>query len=268
MSEIHDPLLSRLALARRIGVAAGKHTLKYFQQANYQVERKGDSSPVTVADKEAEQLLRREIASAFPEDGILGEEFGVVEGTSGYRWILDPIDGTKSFISGVPMYGTMIGVERDERSLIGVVYIPGLDEGVYAAKGEGCWHWRGEQTPTRTRVSSRARLSEGTFVTSQVDSFAKRGAAEAFTSLEKSSYVTRTWGDCYGYLLVATGRVEVMVDPIMNVWDAAAIQPILEEAGGTFTSWSGEATIHAGEGIGTNGHVLEEVLAVTRRFAK
>lgn len=268
MSTPHDPLLSRLDLARRAGVAAGKHTLKYFQQSNYEVDRKGDASPVTVADKEAEQLLRREIAAAFPDDSILGEEFGVVEGTSGYRWILDPIDGTKSFISGVPLYGTMVGVEKDGRSLIGVVYIPGLDEGVYAATGQGCWHWRGSAAPTRATVSPRKQLSEGAFVTSQVDSFAKRGAAEAFTSLEKAAYVTRTWGDCYGYLLVATGRVEVMVDPIMNVWDAAAIQPIMEEAGGTFTSWSGEPTIHAGEGIGTNKHVLEEVLAVMKRFAK
>jgi histidinol-phosphatase len=268
MSTNQDLLTSRLELARRIAVAAGQHTLKYFQQANYEVERKGDASPVTVADKEAEQLLRREIAAAFPDDGILGEEFGVVEGTSGYRWILDPIDGTKSFISGVPLYGTMIGVEKDTRSVIGIVYVPGLDEGVFASTGQGCWHWRGGAAPTRATVSLRKSLSQGTFVTSQVDSFAKRGAAEAFTALEKAAYVTRTWGDCYGYLLVATGRVEAMVDPIMNVWDAAAIQPIMEEAGGTFSSWSGEPTIHAGEGLATNGHVLAEVLAVTKRFVR
>ncbi len=263
----NDPLLARLDLARRAGIAAGKHTLSYFQRDNYEVERKGDASPVTVADKEAEQLLRREIATVFPDDAIMGEEFGATEGTSGYRWILDPIDGTKSFISGVPLYGTMIGVEYQERSVVGVVYIPGLDEGIYAAQGHGCWHWKGENSPTKASVSRRKTLADGAFVSSQTDSFAKRGAAEAFASLEKAAYITRTWGDCYGYLLVATGRVEVMIDPIMNVWDAAAIQPILEEAGGTFTSWSGEPTIHAGEGIGTNGLVLEEVLAVTRKFA-
>jgi histidinol phosphatase-like enzyme (inositol monophosphatase family) len=261
-----NDISDRLELARRAGVAAGQHTLNYFQQTNYQVERKGDASPVTIADREAEQLLRREIAAAFPSDGILGEEFGEVQGTSGYRWILDPIDGTKSFISGVPMYGTMVGVERDGRSIIGVVYIPGLDEGVYASAGQGCFHWRGTAAPTKARVSPRKTLAEGAFVTSQVDSFAKRGAAEAFAQLEKAAYITRTWGDCYGYLLVATGRVEVMVDPIMNVWDAAAIQPIMEEAGGTFTNWAGEPTIHSGEGIGTNGLVLEEVLKVTQKF--
>lgn len=259
-------LTSRLALARRIGVSAGRHTLQYFQRDNYEVERKGDASPVTIADKEAEQLLRKEIAAAFPEDAILGEEFGETPGTSGFRWILDPIDGTKSFISGVPLYGTMIGVEYDGRSVIGLVYIPGLDEGVYASQGQGCWHWRGEAAPTPAKVSARKSLREGALVTSQVDTFARRGAAEAYSQLEQAAYITRTWGDCYGYLLVATGRVEVMIDPIMNVWDAAAIQPILEEAGGTFTSWSGEATIHAGEGLGTNGHVLQEVLAITGRY--
>jgi histidinol phosphatase-like enzyme (inositol monophosphatase family) len=263
----HD-LSARLDLARRIAVAAGRHTLTYFQKENYEVERKGDASPVTVADREAEQLLRREIAAAFPADGILGEEFGAVEGTSGYRWILDPIDGTKSFISGVPMYGTMVGVEFEGQCPIGVVYIPGLDEGVYASAGQGCYYWRGSDPPARCRVSPRKSLSQGAFVTSQVDTFAKRGALDAYHALEKSAYITRTWGDCYGYLLVATGRVEAMVDPMMNVWDAAALQPILEEAGGTFTSWSGEPTIHSGDGIGTNGLVVEEVLAITRKFAK
>ena len=257
---------SRLALARRIGVAAGRHTLRYFQRDNYEVERKGDASPVTIADKEAEQLLRQEIAAAFPDDGILGEEFGEVAGSSGYRWILDPIDGTKSFISGVPLYGTMIGVEYDGRAVLGLVYLPGLDEGVYASQGAGCWHWRGAASPTSAHVSTRRTLSEGALVISQLDSFAQRGASQAYLELEQAASITRTWGDCYGYLLVATGRVEVMIDPIMNVWDAAAIQPIMEEAGGTFTNWSGQATIHAGEGIGTNGHVLEEVLVITRRF--
>lgn len=259
---------SRLELATRIAVEAGRHTLKYFQRDDLAVERKSDRSPVTIADREAEQILRDRIASTFQHDAILGEELGETKGTSGYRWILDPIDGTKSFISGVPLYGTMIGVERDGRSDIGVVYIPALDECVYAAKGLGAWYVRGEAKPKPARVSSRDKLSDGVFITSQVDSFAQRNAQEVFDRLQGIAYVTRTWGDCYGYLLVATGRVEVMVDPIMNVWDAAALQPIMEEAGGTFTDWQGNPTIHAGEGIGTNGKVLDEVLAITRRFPK
>ncbi len=259
-------LASRLSLAQQAGQEAGRLTLQYFQQESLAVERKADQSPVTVADRGAEQLLREHIAAAFPTDAILGEEYGKTEGTSGFTWILDPIDGTKSFISGVPLYGTMIGVEHSGRSLIGFVFIPGLGEGVFASVGNGCWHFRGDQQPRRAHVSPRPRLADGLFVTSQVDSFSRRGAAEAFHRLEKAAYVTRTWGDCYGYLLVATGRAEVMVDPILNVWDAAAVQPIIEEAGGTFTDWRGSPTIHAGEAIATNGLVLEEVLAITRNF--
>lgn len=257
-------LLDKLQAAVAWGKEAGQLTLQYFQQTNYEVERKGDASPVTIADRSAELLIRDRIGKYFPQDGIIGEEFGTTEGTSGWRWILDPIDGTKSFISGVPLYGTMIGLEREGRSWAGVVYIPGLDEGVYAAHGQGCFHFRGSNAPTRVQVSKRAKLSEGLFVTSQVDTFRKRNAWEAFEKLQAAAYVTRTWGDCYGYLLVATGRAEAMVDPMLNVWDAAAVQPIIEEAGGTFTDWQGEPTIHAGEAIATNGLVREEVLAITR----
>jgi histidinol-phosphatase len=260
-------LVSRLDVAISAGKEAGRLTLRYFQQENYAVERKADESPVTIADRSAEELLRTRIAAAFPKDGIIGEELGRSDGTSGFTWILDPIDGTKSFISGVPLYGTMVGIEHSGRSLVGFVYMPGLDEGIYASVGGGAWHFRGAQSPRLARVSQR-RLSEGLFVTSQLDSYAKRGALDAFHRLEKAAYVTRTWGDCYGYLLVATGRAELMVDPILNVWDAAAVQPIVEEAGGTFTDWQGTSTIHAGEAMATNGLVLAEVLEITKGTRK
>ncbi|MEX2174283.1 MAG: histidinol-phosphatase [Pirellulaceae bacterium] len=254
----------RLQIAWEAAVEAGRLTLEYFQRDNYTVERKDDRSPVTVADRSAEQLLRERIAAAFPSDGILGEELGRTNGSSDYNWILDPIDGTKSFISGVPLYGTLVAVEHQGRAIVGAVYLPGLDEGVYASAGEGAWHVRGESVPQRASVSKKPRLADGLLVTSQVDTFAKRGARGAYDRLEQAASIARTWGDCYGYLLVATGRAEVMVDPLLNVWDAAAVQPIIEEAGGTFTDWQGSATIHAGEAIATNGRVLEEVLAITR----
>jgi len=261
-------IAARLDLARTIGREAGQFTLRYFQQENFDVERKSDRSPVTVADRGAEKLLRERIQAAYPADGILGEEWGVVEGSSGINWILDPIDGTKSFISGVPLYGTMIGIEHGGRSLAGYVYIPGLDEGVYASARQGAWHFRGEGQPRRAAVSKKKTLGEGLVVTSQVDTFARRGAADVFHKLEQAAYITRTWGDCYGYLLVATGRAEVMIDPMLNVWDAAAVQPIIEEAGGTFTDWQGTPTIHAGEAVATNGLVAEEVLGVARLAQK
>lgn len=257
-------ITARLALALTAAREAGDLTLKHFQRDDLAVELKQDSSPVTIADRQAEEWLRKQIATTFPGDGVVGEEFGESPGTSGYRWILDPIDGTKSFISGVPLYGTLVGVEYEGRSHVGVIYIPALQECVYAATGAGAWYVKGDSSPRSARVSQRPRLSEGLFLTSEVQSFLKTGRQAAYDRLQAASRLTRTWGDCYGYLLVAIGRADVMVDPQMNVWDAAALQPILEEAGGTFTDWQGQQTIHSGEGIATNGHVLAEVLAITR----
>ncbi len=272
MKQISSALAAEVAKRLELAIAAGKEagglTLRYFQQDNFEVEKKSDASPVTIADRSAEQLLRERIGAAFAADGIVGEEFGAVEGSSGFTWILDPIDGTKSFICGVPQYGTMVGVEYEGKAVVGLVFIPGLNEGVYASAGQGAWHFRGEEQPKRCHVSKKTRLADGLFVTSQVDTFAKRGAAGAFEALQKSAYITRTWGDCYGYLLVATGRAEVMVDPMLNVWDAAAVQPIIEEAGGSFTDWHGTPTIHAGEAMATNGLILDEILAITRQFPR
>lgn len=262
-----DEIARRLELAVAAGREAGQLTLRYFCQDNYEVELKDDLSPVTVADRSAEEWLRQRIGAAFPRDAVLGEEFGATAGESGYRWILDPIDGTKSFVHGVPLYGTMIGVEREGRSLVGVVYMPGLDELIYAAVGEGAWHQTAGGPPRRARVSARSRLEEALFVTTAVKSFTEVGRRAAYEGLEEACRITRTWGDCYGYLLVATGRAEVMIDPVMNVWDAAALQPILEEAGGTFTDWAGERTIHSGEGVATNGAVEAAVLEFTRPWA-
>lgn len=251
---------ARLTLARQIALQAGQIALEYVGGGPLDVERKADDSPVTVADRRAEQHLRQRICESFGDDGILGEEFGPQAGCSGYRWILDPIDGTKSFISGVPLWGTLIGVEHEEQSVLGVVYIAGLDEGIYAAAGQGAWHFRGTGQAVRAQVSRKRRLADGLFCTSEVKTFLKTGRQAAYERLQDAAWLTRTWGDCYGYLLVATGRAELMVDPAMHVWDCAALKPILEEAGGTFTDWRGRPTIHAGEAIATNGLVLDEVL--------
>lgn len=263
-----DDASARLKFAIEIARAAGDLTLEFFQQSSVQVERKGDDSPVTQADRQAELLMRERIAKAFPDDGIIGEEHGEVEGTSGYKWILDPIDGTKSFIAGVPLYSVLVGVTHKNKSLIGVILVPGLGECVYAEKGQGAWWTNGDTTPRPAKVSSRVTLGDGVFITSQVDTFGKRSAKEAYERLERAAYITRTWGDGYGYLLIATGRAEAMVDPMMNIWDAAAIQPVMEEAGGTFTDWHGKPCIDGGEGIGTNGHVLNEVLEITQDYPR
>jgi len=262
-TDLPAELVDRWKFAVELAKAAGQHTLSYFQR-DLQVDRKADHSPVTIADREAEMLARERIARSFPSDAILGEEYGETSGNSGYRWIIDPIDGTKSFIAGVPLYSTLLGLELSGRSVMGVIYLPALNEGVHAVRGGGAWYFAHNAPQSPARVSARTQLADGILLTSQVDSFAQRGAADVFHRLEKTAYITRTWGDGYGYFLVATGRADVMIDPVMHLWDAASLQPVLEEAGGTFTDWRGEPTIYSGEGIATNGLMLDEVLAVTR----
>ncbi|HOW74043.1 MAG TPA: histidinol-phosphatase [Phycisphaerae bacterium] len=256
-------LKGRLELAVEAGRMAGEHTLKYFHRPDLEVERKRDGTPVTVADREAEGLLRERIASAFPRDAIVGEEMADRPGVSGYRWILDPIDGTKSFIHGVPLYGTLVGVEHERRCVIGVIVLPGLDEYVYGACGLGAWHGRGEQSPVRARVSSVNRMSEALFCTTGVSGFVKENRYDVYEALRRRCQLTRGWGDCYGYVLVATGRAEIMIDPELSLWDMAALPAILEEAGGTFTDWQGTPTIYGKQGVATNGQLLSEVVGIT-----
>ncbi len=259
-------LSSRLQFALEIAAAAGSATLEFFQQSNLEVERKSDDSPVTLADRGAERLMRERIAEAFPADGVIGEEFGEQTGASPYRWVLDPIDGTKSFICGVPLYSVLIGILREQSSVAGVILIPPLGEMVYAAEGAGAWWQRGESDPQRARVADRP-LREGVLLTSQVDTFGQRGAEAVYAELERTAYIARTWGDGYGYLLVATGRADAMVDPLMNVWDAAPLLPVLQEAGGAFTDWRGNPTVFGGEGIGCSRRVQASVLEVTQKHA-
>ncbi len=259
----------RFELAKRLARSAGQLTLKYFQTDRFEVIRKSDGSPVTIADQETETHLREEILRAFPQDAIVGEEFGSTAGSSGFCWALDPIDGTKSFITGVPLYGTMVAVlderDREQRTaVIGAIHIPGLDEGIFAATGQGAWHYRGDSEPVRAKVSATRLLSESVFVTSSIEGFAKRGSSQPFLSLANQTRFARTWGDVYGYLLVATGRADFMVDPEMSIWDAAAVQPIIEEAGGRFTDWRNVPTFDGGDAVGSNQLLHAQILAVLR----
>jgi len=250
----------RLSAALELARLAGESTLRHFCK-DVAVERKGDNSPVTIADRQAEELIRARLKVLYPDDAILGEEYGKQAGTNSYEWIIDPIDGTKSFISGVPLYSTLLAVLRDGQVEIGVIFIPALNEMVYAARGMGAWCVQAGGESKKCHVSSR-RLDSGTFLASQMDLFSKRGAEAGFRQLEKEAYITRTWGDGYGYLLVATGRAELMVDPVANPWDLAAVQVVVEEAGGRFTDWNGKATSFGGCGIGSNAVVHDRALAL------
>lgn len=252
----------RLNLARRTAREAGELTLRYFHDPALCVERKEDRSPVTAADRGAEELLRKRITERFPDDAILGEEFPEKKGTSGWRWVLDPIDGTKSFIHGVPLYSTLVGVEKDGRSLVGVIALPALGELLWAARGEGAWHESSRfDGPRPARVSACASLDESLFLTSEIATFAKAGRSGVYPVLEQATRLSRTWGDAYGYYLVATGRAEIMVDPLLAPWDTGPLLVVLEEAGGRFTDWSGQRTGYGGNGVGTNGILHDRVLA-------
>ncbi len=235
---------------------SGRITLGYFQ-TGVAVERKSDDSPVTIADKTAEQFLRKLISQHFPDHGIIGEEFGEQSGSSGLNWIVDPIDGTKSFTSGVPLYGCLLALTEGNQVLVGVAHFPALGETIYAARGMGAF-WNGR----RARVSTVNSLKDSVFLMSDVRTLPERKAATQ--KLVDSTYIQRTWGDCYGYALVATGRAEIMIDPVMKIWDCGPFGVILEEAGGTFTDWNGKSTIYGGNAIATNGALFDQVMDIVK----
>jgi histidinol phosphatase-like enzyme (inositol monophosphatase family) len=249
-----EPLRYLLEFAVDLAWRGGRSTLSRFQ-TGLDVEWKGDMSPVTSADREAERLIRDRIEQHFPADGIIGEEFGSTGLDARRRWILDPIDGTRSFIKGVPLFGTLVALEENGRPLVGVIYLPALDETVAAAIGEGCT-WNGR----KARVSATASLDQALVLTS--DAKPMNGAnAGAWERLSSRVQTCRTWGDCYGYALVATGRAEAMIDPVLSVWDAAAMFPIIHEAGGVATDLHGHPRHDTGSLIATNAALADDVRA-------
>jgi histidinol phosphatase-like enzyme (inositol monophosphatase family) len=235
---------------------AGKLTLRYFQ-TSFTTEYKEDLSPVTIADRQAERLIREMIEARYPSHSILGEEEGETRPGATFRWIIDPIDGTKTFVRGVPMYAVLVGLEREGETVVGAINIPALGELLHAAKDEGC-SWNGR----RARVSSVASLSDALLLCTDSLSMERHGRGAEYRRMADATKLQRSWGDAYGYVLVATGRAEVMLDPIVSVWDLAALLPVIIEAGGTFTDWTGEPTIHSGEAIATNGLVYAQLMGL------
>ena len=237
---------------------AGRLTLGYFGTEAARPEFKADDTPVTVADREAERLIRERIAARYPKHAVLGEEYGEAEGSDiDHRWIVDPIDGTKSFVRGVPLYGVLIGLEIEGVCEVGAAYFPAVDEMVCAATGEGCY-----RNGRRANVSTTQSLAQAMVCYTDAASFAEQGRMEALTRLLSTVVGTRGWSDAYGHALVATGRMELMLDPIMNPWDCGPFPPILREAGGYFGDWSGNETIYSGEAMSTTNTLLPEVLSL------
>jgi len=236
-------------LARHIGAVAFSH---YRSVLN--VETKADGSPVTIADRAAETAAREWLTAHFSDDAVLGEEFGERPGSSGRTWVLDPIDGTKSFVRGVPLWGSLVALVEGERVLAGAACFPAVNELIAAAPGEGCW-WNG----VRAHVSDCSTLAGATVLITDERTFRKSSQLNGWRTLIGEASIARTWGDCYGYLLVATGRAEVMVDPIVNAWDAACFQPIIEEAGGVFTDLNGVPSAFNGSAIASSARLAATV---------
>jgi histidinol-phosphatase len=254
-------------LARR----AGDVTLGYFR-GDLEVETKADETPVTRADRESELLIRERLVADHPEDGILGEEYGTRDGDGRRTWVIDPIDGTKSFVAGVPLYAVLValvegrydgGEMNTDRVLLGVIHIPPLAETVSAARGCGAiWE---SQTARRRPIRSAATVSQhpdlqGARVCTSDFADLRRLEPGIARSLDEHSALSRTWGDAYGYLLVATGRIDIMIDPVVSPWDIAPLPVILEEAGGRFSALDGRAILGA-NALATNGRLHDEVLS-------
>jgi histidinol-phosphatase len=247
---------NRYELAVESAQEAGQVALRYFD-ADLTVEWKQDRSPVTVADREAESLLRARLLGAFPEDGFLGEESGDAPGASGFRWIIDPVDGTRNFIRGIPIWATLVGLEHKGEPILGVAHVPALKQTYRALRGDGA-----HRDDRRIAVSKVASLAEAIMFYSSLAWFIKAGRQDVFLDLAARTQRQRGFGDFYGFLLVAQGSGELMIEHGVHIWDVAAMKPILEEAGGRLTDWEGQANIHRPDVMASNGLLHDEALRI------
>jgi histidinol phosphatase-like enzyme (inositol monophosphatase family) len=248
-----NALDERIAPAAELARLTGDIALRHYR-TRLDVETKSDGSPVTIADRAAETAAREWVERFFPADGILGEEFGVERPEAARRWVIDPIDGTKSFVHGSPMWGSLVALCEGETVLAGAAYFPAVGEMLAAAPGAGCW-WNG----ARCSVSAVNTMQHATVLTTDDRFRERRDCRAGYERIADAAGLSRTWGDCFGYLLVATGRAEVMLDSILSPWDGAALQPIIEEAGGVFTDWSGRRTAFGGSAVATNAALSDAV---------
>ena len=241
------------SFAKELADASGEIIRKYFR-SNLSIDTKSDQTPVTIADRQAEEMMRAMIMNRFPEHGILGEEFGQHNPDSVYQWVLDPIDGTKTFITGTYLFGTLIALMKENRPVLGVINNPIMDQYLL---GDGKQTWL-NGVPVKVRACQA--IEDATLLASEHWSAHKYQNGIAFDALTKRVKIYRTWGDCHGYYLVATGYADIMIDPIMSIWDTVALIPIIEGAGGRITDYFGEDPM-GGEGIiATTGDFHDQVI--------
>jgi histidinol-phosphatase len=243
-----------LSLALHLADLADEITMRHFRSASLAVRTKIDMTPVSEADEEVERAIRERLAIDRPEDTIVGEEFGITGG-SGRRWILDPIDATKNYVRGIPVFATLIALE----AMVGVVSAPALGRRWWAARGEGAF-CNGD----RIRVSQIATLEDSHLTYDSITDFDRHGGTDAFLALTRQCSRSRGFGDFWAHMLVAEGSVEIAIEPIVAAWDVAAVQIIVEEAGGRFTDVRGAARIDGNSALSTNGKVHDAVLEFFR----
>jgi histidinol-phosphatase len=248
-----------LRFAHVLADAADDITIRRFRALDLQVETKPDLTPVTDADRAVEEQLRSVLRRARPRDAVHGEELGKI-GIGPRCWVVDPIDGTKNFVRGVPVWATLIALMMGDEPVVGVASAPALARRWWAARGGGAWTGRGLTRATRCQVSGVTQLKDASFSYSSLSGWEDDGALDGFLGLTRSVWRTRAYGDFWSHVLVAEGAVDLAAEPAVSVWDIAAIQVIVEEAGGRFTDLTGAARPDGGSAVSTNGHLHDEVL--------
>ena len=234
--------LELLKIALRTAELAEENILKFYQN-DVGVEWKADKTPVTIADKGTEELARKFWAKETPGFGVIGEEFGIENPDAEYQWVIDPIDGTKSFIHGVPLFGTLIGLWHKNVPIASVIRLPAMKSAVWAVNGGGAF-----LDGREVRASKVSQLSDALVLSGTVNTMEDKGFGEGFTKLRRSARLHRGWGDCYGYYLVAAGRAEIMVDPVVSMWDIAPFPLLMKEAGGKFSTIDGKTELFDANG--------------------
>jgi histidinol-phosphatase len=267
---VSDNLNTRLEFAERIAVEAGRSTLGLFHAPARHADTKPDGSPVTAADRNAETLLRKRIGETYPDDAILGEEFDDKPGTSGWQWILDPIDGTKSFVHGVPLYGTMVACEFEGQPRVGVIHMPALDETIAGAVSEqgtrkGWWKPAGLDERRPLAVTPTPTLKQAMALWTCPEVYRDLGVLHVFQHLEHVLGHQRGWSDCYGYVLLTTGRADAVIEAGLQIWDIAAALPILHAAGARVSDWTGGEDFGSGRVVASNGPVHDDFLREIQR---
>jgi histidinol-phosphatase len=250
-----------LALAHLLADTADSISMARFRALDLHVESKPDLTPVSDADTAVEKAIRATLARARPRDGVLGEEFGMsVPGAGRRHWVIDPIDGTKNFVRGVPIWGTLIALMENDIPVAGLVSAPALGRRWWGAVGHGAYAGKHQRTAGRIKVSAVSRLADASFCYSSLTGWAESGRLEPVVDIILQAWRSRAYGDFYGYMLLAEGAVDAMVEPELSLWDVAALIPIVTEAGGTFTDLAGRPGPGEGSAIATNGLLHDDLL--------